>query len=196
MFSKQNFTPELVLAAYSQGIFPMGHKGGEIAWYSPDPRCIIDLQNFHLSRRLARTYRQNKFELRINSAWDEVMKACARSEEEGIWITDDIVRVYTQLHERGFAHCVEAYKDGELAGGLYGVSIGGAFMGESMFHRVTDASKVCLVYLVERLIQRNFVLLDSQYMTNHLASFNAIHVSRQEYLARLGYAVQLPCKFV
>jgi len=191
-----NFTPEIVLAAYSQGIFPMGHAGGQIAWYSPDPRCIIDLKDFHISKRLARTYRQNKFELKVNSAWSEVMKICARSEAEGIWITDDIVRVYTELHERGFAHSVEAYKDGKLAGGLYGISLGGAFMGESMFHIERDASKICLAYLVERLRERNFVLLDSQYMTSHLSTFNAISISRAEYLSRLEHALKLPCKFV
>ncbi|MCW5823609.1 MAG: leucyl/phenylalanyl-tRNA--protein transferase [Cyanobacteria bacterium TGS_CYA1] len=191
-----NFTPEIVLAAYSQGIFPMGHAGGQIAWYSPDPRCIIDLQNFHVSRRLARTYRQNKFELKVNSAFDQVIRICARSEAEGIWITDDIVRVYTQLHERGFAHSVEAYKDGKLAGGLYGISLGGAFMGESMFHIERDASKICLMYLVERLRERNFVLLDSQYMTSHLSTFNAISISRAEYLIRLEQALKLSPEFV
>lgn len=189
------FTPEIVLAAYSQGIFPMGHEGGEIAWYSPDPRCIIDLQNFHVSKRLSRTYRQNKFELKVNSAFDQVIRNCARTEAEGIWITDDIVRVYTQLHERGFAHSVEAYKNGKLAGGLYGISLGGAFMGESMFHIERDASKICLLYLVERLLDRNFILLDSQYMTNHLSTLSAISISRAEYLTRLEQALQLPCKF-
>lgn len=174
----------------------MGQAGGKIAWYSPDPRCIIDLQNFHISKRLARTYRQNKFELKVNSAWDEVIRICARSETEGIWITQDIVRVYTELHKRGFAHSVEAYKDGKLAGGLYGISLGGAFMGESMFHLERDASKICLAYLVERLRKKNFVLLDSQYMTSHLQTFNAIQVPRAEYLARLEYALNLPCRFV
>jgi len=189
----QPFTPQLVLAAYTQAIFPMGNEDGSIYWYSPDPRCIIDLDKFHASKRLMRTYRQGKFELRVNSAWKEVLDACA--ERSSTWITDDIKRVYTQLHEMGYAHSVEAYYEGALAGGLYGVAIGGAFMGESMFHRVTDASKICLVYLVERMKARGFTLLDSQYMTDHLGTFNALNIRRSEYLERLHDALNRNCRF-
>ena len=188
------FTPELVLAAYGAGIFPMGGDDGEIRWYSPDPRCIIDLDNFHLSRRLARTCRQGVFEIRVNHDWDLVIRKCAARADT--WITEPIIDVYTHLHKSGFDHTVEAYKDGELAGGLYGVALGGAFFGESMFHEVTDASKVSLVYLVERMKQRGFVLLDSQFMTKHLSRFSAINIPRHEYLRRLKFAAGLRhCKF-
>jgi len=132
------FTPELVLRAYAAGIFPMGHEGGIIRWYSPDPRCIFDLDDFHIPRRLARTYRQKKFDIRVNQNWDLVVKLCAA--RESTWITDDIFNVYSQLHSAGYAHTVEAYRDELLVGGLYGVSIGGAFMGESMLPRTPPRS--------------------------------------------------------
>lgn len=187
------FTAELVLRAYTAGIFPMGHDDGIIRWYSPDPRCIIPLDGFHASKRLMRTIRQAKFEIKINGDFLGTMKKCA--ERDSTWITDEIFRVYNELHEHGFAHSVEAHLDGEMVGGLYGVSIGGAFMGESMFHTATDASKVCLVYLVERMKERGFVLLDSQYVTDHLSTFNATNIPRQEYLDRLRHALTLTCKF-
>jgi leucyl/phenylalanyl-tRNA--protein transferase len=194
MFGTNRLTPELILRAYCMGIFPMGDNDGSIRWYSPDPRCILDLEKFHASRRLLRTYRHGQFELHVNSAWSEVLQCCAQ--RETTWITQQIFEAYTQLHELGLAHSVEAYKDGKLAGGLYGVSLGGAFMGESMFHKETDASKVCLVYLVERLKQRGFILLDCQFMTDHLATFGAMNLQRDEYLKRLQRALQLDCKFV
>jgi len=187
------FTAELVLRAYTAGIFPMGHDDGIIRWYSPDPRCIIELDNFHASKRLLRTIRQGKFDVKINTAWDKVMRLCA--DRESTWITEDIIAVYTELHENGLAHSVEAFLEGELVGGLYGVSIGGAFMGESMFHTATDASKVCLYHLVERMKERGFVLLDSQYVTDHLSTFNARNISRKEYLNRLKHALTLKCVF-
>lgn len=171
----------------------MGSDDGSIRWYAPDPRCILDLENFHISHRLARTYKKGKFEVRVNSAWHQVLQECAA--RDTTWITAQITQAYTQLHELRFAHSVEAYSDGQLVGGLYGVSIGGAFMGESMFHKKTDASKVCLVYLVERLKARGFVLLDCQFMTSHLATFGAIDISRDEYMARLQEALKRECKF-
>lgn len=189
----QPFTPQLVLAAYTQAIFPMGNDDGTIYWYSPDPRCIIDLDEFHASKRLMRRYRQGKFEMTVNKAWDQVIRACGK--RDSTWITDDIIRVYTELHDMGFAHSVEAWYEGKLAGGLYGVAIGGAFMGESMFHVVTDASKVSLVYLVERMRQRKFVLLDSQYMTDHLGTFSAKSIPKSEYVRRLQIALSLNCHF-
>ncbi|MBX9691099.1 MAG: leucyl/phenylalanyl-tRNA--protein transferase [Cyanobacteria bacterium] len=187
------FTPQLVLSAYMQAIFPMGHDDGSIRWYSPDPRCIFDLNDFHIPQRLARTYRKNKFELRVDTAWDAVIRSCAL--RSSTWITEDIIDVYTQLYLMGFAHSVEAFYNGELAGGLYGVSVGGAFMGESMFHYVTDASKVCLVHLVERMRERGFILLDAQYMTDHLGTFNARSISKADYISRLNKALLLKCKF-
>ncbi len=186
------FTPELIVKAYTMGVFPMGGDDG-IRWYSPDPRCVIDLDDFHASDRLMRKYRQNVFEMRVNSAWPEVLNECAR--RETTWITEEIFAAYTKMHQMGLAHSVEAYLDGELAGGLYGVALGGAFMGESMFHRKTDASKVSLVYLIERLKERGFILLDCQYMTDHLRRFNAKLISRQDYLVRLKDALRLNSRF-
>ena len=171
----------------------MGHDDGVIRWYSPDPRCIIDLNQLHVPKRLARTYRQGVFEMRVNTAWDAVLRGCAARDDT--WITEDIVRVYTQLHEMGLAHSVEAYKDGILAGGLYGISLRGAFMGESMFHVVTDASKVSLIYLVNRMKERGFVLLDSQFLTPHLSTFNAQTITRDQYLKRLRAALTIDAKF-
>lgn len=188
-----DFTPQLVLRAYASGIFPMGEEQGPIRWYSPDPRCVIDLFDFHIPKRLARTYRQGAFDLRVNTAWEAVLEGCAA--RDSTWITDDIFRVYTQLHRMGFAHSVEAFKDDQLVGGLYGVSLGGAFMGESMFHEATNASKVCLVYLVERLKERGFIVLDSQFLTSHLSIFGARTISRDEYLALLRKALTIDAKF-
>src|ERR1700733_3025003 len=150
-----DFNPELVMRAYCQGIFPMGNDAGKIDWYRPDPRCIFDLQQFNPSKRFLRKCRSGLFEIRVNQRFEEVMWPCA--DRDSTWITDRIVRLYSFLNQHGLAHSVEAYQDGLLVGGLYGVAIGGAFMGESMFHRATDASKVCLVFLVERMKERGFV---------------------------------------
>lgn len=193
---RSDFTAEMVIRAYAMGAFPMGDSRdptGSIRWYSPDPRCIFDLENFHVPKRLARTFRSGRFEMRINSAWHEVLKACANRADT--WITDDIFAVYTELHELGIAHSVETYLEGKLAGGLYGISLGGAFMGESMFHTETDASKIALVHLVQRLRQRGFNLLDCQFATNHLATFGATEISRDEYLTRLNFALSQDCVF-
>jgi leucyl/phenylalanyl-tRNA---protein transferase len=187
-------TPEMIVRAYCQGIFPMGDDSGEINWYSPDPRCIIDLEEFKPSRRLLRTYRNGPFEIRYDADWSGVMAACA--DRETTWITEPIFDVYTRLHKMGFAHTVEAYLDGRLVGGLYGVSLRGAFMGESMFHTATNASKVCLVALVERLKERGFTLLDCQYMTDHLRTFGATLIPRTEYLNRLQHALTLDPQFL
>ncbi|MDR3612467.1 MAG: leucyl/phenylalanyl-tRNA--protein transferase [Candidatus Obscuribacterales bacterium] len=193
MIFEREFTPALVLAAYGAGIFPMGESRGRISWHSPDPRCIIDLENFHTPKRLARTYRKGMFEMKVNHNWDAVIRKCA--ERKTTWITEPIIAVYTRLHEAGFAHSVEAYADGRLAGGLYGVSLGGAFFGESMFHEVTDASKISLVFLVERMRERGFTLLDSQFMTEHLSQFTAVNIPRKHYLDRLQSALPLDCRF-
>jgi leucyl/phenylalanyl-tRNA--protein transferase len=189
----KEFTPALVLAAYGAGIFPMGETRGRISWHSPDPRCIIDLENFHTPKRLARTYRKGVFEMRVNHNWDAVIRKCA--ERETTWITEPIIAVYTRLHEAGFAHSVEAYANGKLAGGLYGVSLGGAFFGESMFHEVTDASKISLVFLVQHMRERGFTLLDSQFRTEHLSQFTAVNIPRNHYLSRLERALTLDCHF-
>lgn len=188
-------TPELVLHAYCQGAFPMGRPGGGIEWYSPDPRCIFPLDAFHVPDTLRKTIRRGVFEVRVNTAFERVLAACATGRVEGTWITKRIADLYMHLHHEGFAHSVETWKHGELAGGLYGVAIGAAFFGESMFHRVTDASKVALVALVEQMRSRDYRLLDTQWNTPHLARFGARDVSRDEYLARLNEALRLPRRF-
>lgn len=188
----ERLTPQMLIQAYSMGVFPMGDSNNPTApvrWYAPDPRCIFDLDNFHVPKRLARTYRQGKFEYKINGAWHEVMAYCAAREDT--WITDDIFDAYTELYKMGRAHSVEAYYNGELAGGLYGVCLGGAFMGESMFHLVTDASKCALLFLVERMREREFTLLDCQFITGHLSTFGALEIPQAEYVARLQEAMLL-----
>ena len=186
--------PELVLHAYSIGAFPMADPDGEIAWFSPDPRCIFPLDKFHVPRTVRQLIQRNVFEIRIDTAFAEVIAACA-DREEGTWISESIMATYTELHRQGFAHSVECWQADNLAGGLYGVALGGAFFGESMFTRVTGASKVALAALVERLKARGFTLLDTQWTTPHLARFGAIEIPRREYLRRLRAALLLPCRF-
>jgi len=187
-------TPELLVRAYEQGFFPMGEEDGSIAWYRPDPRTIIPLDRFHVSKRLAQTVRQGRFEIGIDCDFEGVMRACADREET--WITEPIVAAYTALHRQGLAHSIEAYHAGRLVGGIYGVSLGGAFMGESMFSRVTDASKVCLVYLVDRLRARDYLLFDVQFLTPHLKRFGAVEIPRKDYMQRLGRALRKERRFV
>jgi leucyl/phenylalanyl-tRNA--protein transferase len=191
---------ELLLSAYASGWFPMAVDGGEIRWFSPDPRGIIPLDTFHAPRRLARVVRNGPFRIEINRAFESVMRACADAERDpddpGSWISDEIVHSYCALHERGVAHSVEAWNGDRLAGGLYGVSLGGAFFGESMFHRETDASKVALVALVERLRSRGYLLLDTQWVTEHLEQFGAVELSRPRYLQLLDASLRRDCTFV
>ncbi len=165
-------------------------EGDAIYWYAPDPRAIIPLDTFYVSKNLAKLVRRGIFEIRYDTAFEAVMRGCANREKT--WISEEIITAYTALHHLGFAHSVECWKDGHLAGGLYGVALGGAFFGESMFTRVRDASKVALVHLVERLRQNGFVLLDTQFITPHLARFGAVEIPRNEYERRLVYARQLP----
>jgi leucyl/phenylalanyl-tRNA---protein transferase len=192
--------PEQLVSAYANGWFPMAVEGGEIRWFSPDPRGIIPLDTFRISNRLARTWRSGRFEIAIDRAFAEVMTACATivrdPADPGTWITQDIVDSYVALHRLGLAHSVEAWRGGQLAGGLYGVALGGVFFGESMFHRETDASKIALIALVERLNQRGFRLLDTQWSTPHLEQFGAIEIPRREYLRRLARALRATCTFV
>jgi leucyl/phenylalanyl-tRNA---protein transferase len=185
--------PDLLMAAYARGIFPMD-VDGEIEWFSPDPRAILPLDQLRISRTLARMCRRGAFEIRLNTVFLEVMRRCGER-EEGTWISPEIIEGYCELHRLGLAHSVESWQGGALAGGLYGVSLGGAFFGESMFHRVRDASKVALVALVERLHQRGFTLLDVQFMTEHLRQFGAVEIRRREYLRRLAPALALRCSF-
>ncbi len=185
---------ELLLHAYRHAVFPMAMENGEIAWFSPDPRAIIPLDTFHVPHGLKRTLKKAKFEIRINTAFEAVMRACAQRDET--WISDIILESYVNLHHQGHAHSVETWLDERLVGGLYGVAIGGAFFGESMFHDATDASKVALHALVERLRARNFTLLDTQWLTPHLLTFGAIEISRAEYQRQLGKSVNSACHFV
>lgn len=186
--------PEVLLQGYRLGVFPMAMDDGEIEWFSPDPRAILPLDGIHVPRTLERIVRKKSFEIRINASFPEVMQECAQRAET--WINCEIIESYTRLHQLGHAHSVEAWQNDELAGGLYGVAIGGAFFGESMFHHVRDASKIALLALVERLRERRFTLLDTQWLTPHLEKFGAIEIPRPEYLHRLSSAVNLPRRFV
>ena len=185
--------PELLLQGYRLGVFPMAMEDDSIAWFSPDPRAIIPLEDFHVPHALRRLWRQKFFEIKIDNRFGEVIRACAKRKD--IWINSEIIESYERLHELGHAHSVEGWSKGKLAGGLYGVAIGGAFFGESMFHRVTDASKIALVALVEHLRQRKFALLDTQWLTPHLQQFGAVEISRNHYLRLLRRAVDLPREF-
>jgi leucyl/phenylalanyl-tRNA---protein transferase len=190
----------LLLAAYASGWFPMADDQGQISWYSPDPRGIIPLERFHASARLRRVVRQGAFRIEIDSAFERVIRACAEVERgpdgAGTWISHEIVDSYCALHDLGYAHSVEAWQEDQLVGGLYGVALGGAFFGESMFHRATDASKVVLVALVERLRARGFALLDTQWVTPHLEQFGAVEVSRTDYMRLLETGLKLEASFV
>jgi leucyl/phenylalanyl-tRNA--protein transferase len=188
--------PALLVRAYRKGLFPMALEDEEIGWFSPDPRGILPIDTFHVPARLARLVRQAPYEIAIDRAFEDVMRACAERPREGTWISEEIVESYTALYRLGLAHSVEAWRDGELVGGLYGVHLGGAFFGESMFHRATDASKLALVALVDRLARRGFTLLDTQWITPHLVQFGAIEIPRAEYLRRLEEALKRDCSFV
>lgn len=189
------FTPHGVLAAYCCGIFPMAESAtGEIYWFRPDPRAILPLGGFHTSRSLSKRIRSGCFEVRYNSDFRGVMRGCA-DRKEGTWISSDFHWLYTELHRMGYAHSVEVLRDGKLAGGLYGVAIGAAFMAESMFHRNTDASKVALASLVERLLERDFQLLDVQYLTSHLQSLGAIEIPDHAYQRSLRKAIRMDRRF-
>jgi leucyl/phenylalanyl-tRNA--protein transferase len=192
--ARQTIDPDLLLRAYALGWFPMGTgRRGRIEWFSPDPRGILPLEAFHAPSRLKRVVRQARFEVRIDTAFEAVMRACAARDET--WITEDILGSYVALHRLGFAHSVETWQDGTLVGGLYGVAIGGAFFGESMFHSATDASKVALVALVERLRARGYALLDTQWVTPHLVQFGGTEIRRSDYLERLSAALPHACRF-
>jgi leucyl/phenylalanyl-tRNA---protein transferase len=192
-------TPEILLKAYQVGIFPMAESAEdpELFWVDPERRGILPLDGFHLSRRLRRVVRQNRFKVRVDSDFPATLAGCAEATEKrpNTWINSEIVRLYTALFERGAVHSVESWQDGAMAGGLYGVSIGGAFFGESMFSRITDASKVALAYLVALLRQGGFRLLDMQFLTAHLAQFGAVEVPRAEYQRLLAEALRYRCVF-
>ena len=188
---------QLLLSAYCQGVFPMADDDGTIFWYDPDPRAILPLDKFHVSRSLRRKVRQEDFEVRLNSSFPAVIKACAQPgpDREETWISAEIIDDYIKLHQLGYAHSVETWIEGQLVGGLYGVAVNGLFAGESMFSKMRDASNIALVFLVKHLRRRGFLLLDVQYMTDHLQRFGAIEISRADYHEQLTRAITLPVSF-
>jgi leucyl/phenylalanyl-tRNA---protein transferase len=196
---KLEIDPELLLQAYAMGVFPMSEdaQDDQVFWVQPEKRGIIPLDGFHAPKSLLKTVRQGRFEIRINHDFDGVLDGCAESKagRERTWINDSIRSACHKLFLRGNCHTVEAYFDGSLAGGLYGVSLGGAFFGESMFSRMTDASKVCLAHLVKRLMDRRFELLDTQFLTAHLARFGAVEISRKKYEKLLASALAKQANF-
>ena len=193
MHGTPRLTPEILLRAYAEGLFPMAERRGDptLSWVSPEKRGIIPLDRFHVPHRLARTMRGDNFKVTTDRCFRQVMEACAAPAPGRMesWINDEILRLYTALHASGHAHSVECWQDGALAGGLYGVRLGAAFFGESMFSRRRDASKVSLVHLVNGLKRGGFVLLDTQFVTAHLARFGAIEISRERYLLKLHDAL-------
>jgi leucyl/phenylalanyl-tRNA--protein transferase len=184
-----------LLLAYRSGIFPWTDK--PVTWWSPDPRAIFEIDQFHVSRTLSKIIRKGVFQITINCAFPEVMKGCAGPGpgRRTTWITREFLKAYTELHEQGHAHSLECWQNDKLVGGIYGVAIGGLFAGESMFHRVSNASKIALYHLNEHLRRRNFALFDIQMLTAITTSLGAIQISRAEYLKRLSIALQKPCCF-
>jgi leucyl/phenylalanyl-tRNA---protein transferase len=187
--------PETMLLAYRRGIFPWFGLGQPVCWWSPDPRAIIELDGLHVPRRLQRTRNSGKFTTTVNAAFDAVVAGCADRPPEETWITPEMVAAYRRLRERGHCHSVEAWLGGELAGGVFGVTVGGLFAGESMFHRRTDGSKVALCALVDRLRERGFLLFDVQFRTEHTTRMGAVEIPRSEYLRRLAAAVRTDVRF-
>ncbi|MFT4640305.1 MAG: leucyl/phenylalanyl-tRNA--protein transferase [Verrucomicrobiales bacterium] len=185
--------PSFLLQAYGQGLFPMGLDDGEIGWFSPDPRGVIPLNNFHVPHGVKRFLKKSPFEIRVNTRFRDVMLGC--SDRETTWIDDTVLESYCCLHQLGFAHSVETWEGERLVGGLYGVSIGGAFFGESMFSRVSNGSSAALVALVDRLNERGFILLDTQWTTPHLQRFGAIEIPRNDYMSQLERSAGLLVSF-
>jgi len=184
-----DLAPGTLLAAYRAGLFPMPYDRRRVAWFSPDPRGIIPIGGLHVSRTLRRSL--DRFDVAYDTAFRDVMMRCADPRRPGGWITKDFVDAYTKLHEMGWAHSVETYREGELVGGVYGIRIGRFFAGESMFHTATDASKVALVHLVDHLAGTGATLFDVQWTTPHLVSLGAVDITRDEYLERLAAAVDV-----
>ena len=183
-----------LLSAYARGIFPWYSEGQPILWHSPNPRFVLLPEGLHVAASLKKTLKRKPYEVRLDTAFAQVIDACSRTPrpgQDGTWITEEMKEAYVALHRLGLAHSAEAWRGSELVGGLYGVALGGAFFGESMFHRDTDASKVALHALVERLRERRFTLLDIQWITPHLATFGAKEIPRREYLRQLRAAVRL-----
>ncbi|MBC7906168.1 MAG: leucyl/phenylalanyl-tRNA--protein transferase [Rhodospirillaceae bacterium] len=192
-------TSDLLLRAYAMGIFPMARSRTDqrLYWIDPDQRGILPLESFHIPRSLCKTLRREVFEMRVDTAFEAVMEGCAQttSGRPDTWINDEIVRLFVELHHLGMAHSIETWRDDKLVGGLYGLSLGAAFFGESMFSRETDASKVALVDLVARMKRAGYMLLDTQFVTDHLSRFGATEIPRHHYLKLLTGAVEMPAVF-
>ncbi len=189
--------PERLLLAYSTGIFPWYHEGLPILWHSPDPRMVLRAGELVVSRSLRKSMRRQPYEIRLDTAFREVITQCALRErpgQSGTWITDEMLEAYCELHRLGFAHSAEAWQDGELVGGLYGVSLGAAYFGESMFALAPDASKIAFVTLVEQLLRWDIALIDCQVYTEHLARFGATEWPREDYLEALAVAMERPTR--
>jgi leucyl/phenylalanyl-tRNA--protein transferase len=196
-----DLSPATLLRAYSEGVFPWFNEGDPILWWSPDPRAVIELQTthpaeskyggLHVSHRLARTIRSGRFRVTVNECFSRVMRLCGEEREGGTWVTAEMLEAYHEMHRLGYAHSLETWYGDELAGGIYGLAIGGLFAAESMFHRVTDGSKVALAELVARLRERKYVLMDVQMKTPHTERMGAVNISRTDYLRRLRKALQI-----
>ncbi|WP_149240581.1 leucyl/phenylalanyl-tRNA--protein transferase [Dyadobacter sp. 32] len=188
-----DITAEDLLNAYINGIFPMAESDGTLYWYSPDPRAVIPIDTYRPSRSLRPVINKKVFEIRVNRDFEAVMRGCAapRSGEDGTWISEEIIKAYTELHQIGYAHSVEAYREGHLVGGLYGVSISGAFFGESMFSIESNASKVAFHYLILILRQNGFKLLDTQFINDNVRRYGAIEIPRDAYLSLLRDALKV-----
>jgi leucyl/phenylalanyl-tRNA--protein transferase len=189
-----DFRPETIIAAYRAGIFPWPHPVQEHLWFSPDPRAIIPIGGLHVSRRLARTLRQGRFRVTVDAAFEDVITACG-FRDSGTWITPRLQRAYVRLHELGWAHSVETWQDGELAGGLYGIGVGALYGAESMFHFVTDASKVAMAAMMQHAERIGLTLIDIQVPTEHTESMGAVLIPREEYLARVWAAIDVPVRW-
>lgn len=192
-------TSDILLRTYAAGIFPMAESADDqtLFWVDPDRRGVLPIDTFHISRKLQRRLRDNVFEITVDKAFEDVVRECgaAHANRPSTWINSEIVRLYVGLHRMGHAHSIETWHDGRLVGGLYGVALGGAFFGESMFSRETDASKVALCHLIARLRRGGFRLLDTQFLTKHLATFGAHEVSREEFRKLLSAALEVSAEF-
>jgi leucyl/phenylalanyl-tRNA---protein transferase len=195
MENKEIICPEILISAYRQGYFPMAEEEtGKIYWHNPDPRAIIPLEQIKVPRSLKQFLKKNTIEFRVDSDFEYTVRKCADRDET--WINDEMINAYIDFHNLGFAHSVETYLNGEIVGGLYGVTLGGAFFGESMFSDITNASKGAFYYLAFRLIDRGYTLLDSQYMNEFTQSLGAINISKRLYMKLLKKALILPCSFI
>ncbi|MHA8079074.1 leucyl/phenylalanyl-tRNA--protein transferase [Aquirufa antheringensis] len=197
MAASTPLTAEILVYAYASGVFPMAEETGEILWYSPDPRAIIPIQSYQPAKSLRPFINQKRFEIRIDTSFEQVMRNCAlpRPTENETWISEEMIAAYTELHRMGLAHSVEAWQDGKLVGGLYGVALGAAFFGESMFSFVSNSSKIAFHYLVQILREQNYQLLDSQMMNDNVLRYGAVDIPRSAYLRRLAKALKSTCHF-